>query len=90
MAVGPLKSGHGLLVQISLVRLREMGVSTAGQAPKSGAKFEQAGDAAEADQRMGAAAAVAIEGQMPGREPELAEGQLAFDGALDFRRRKPG
>ena len=31
---------------------------------------------------------MALEGQMSGREPELAEGQLAFDGALDFWRWK--
>jgi hypothetical protein len=31
---------------------------------------------------------MALKGQMPGREPELPEGQLAFDAPLDFRRRK--
>jgi hypothetical protein len=73
-------------VQISLgFRLRESGVSTAGQAGKSRAKFEEASNAVETDQRMRAAAAMALKGQMPAREPELPEGKLAFDGALDFR-----
>ena len=89
MAVGPLKIGSGLLVQIELgFRLREMGIRTAGQAAKSKSQLEQAGDATETDQRLGAAAAMTFEGQVPGLKPEFPKGQLAFDGAPDFRRRQ--
>jgi len=87
VAVGPLKIGHHLLAQIGLgFRPREMGIRTAGQASKRKAQLEQAGDATETDQRMGAAAAMTFEGQVPGLKPELPKGQLAFDGAPDFRR----
>lgn len=65
-----------------------MGIRTAGLAPKSKSPLEQADDATETDQRMRAAAAMTFEGQVPGLKPEFPKGQLAFDGAPDFRRRE--
>jgi hypothetical protein len=91
VAVGPLKIGPGLVVRIELeFRLREMGIRTAGQAAKSKSQLEQTDDATERNQRMRAAAAMPFEGQVPGLKPEFPKGQLAFDGAQDFRRRQRG